>query len=385
MLMSCIVAACALGLAAYAPRPAARQSAVAIEHASVVPMDRDTLLADHTVVVVGDRIAWLGPSAMARVPAGARRIDGRGRFVLPGLADMHVHLDRIEHLDAHVGAGITTVRNMKGRPAVLAWRARIARGELVGPRIYTSGPSIGKGALPFGGDPEHVRVASEADAEAIVHEQRRAGYDMIKVLRRIERPAYDRLLLTARAARMPVVGHVLSEIGMAHSLEMGQASLEHAEPWILGGDGADFDAGARAIARAGAWVGTVMSARDGSCAPPTAEQRRLVGALRRARVKVLAGTDAGLDGIPGVRPGAALQCELSTLVAAGMTPYEALVAATREPGEFARLALGEKVPFGTIVAGASADLVLLSSDPRANIGAVARPIGTMLRGGWRPR
>jgi imidazolonepropionase-like amidohydrolase len=145
---------------------------LAIEHATVLPMDRDTALVDHTVLVVGERIAWVGPSAEARVPAAARRVDARGRWLIPGLADMHVHLDRVEDLAPYVAAGVATVRNMRGHPAVLDWRARVDRGALDGPRIYTAGPSIGRGAV-FG-DRRFERVGSAAEAEALVHAQRRA-------------------------------------------------------------------------------------------------------------------------------------------------------------------------------------------------------------------
>jgi imidazolonepropionase-like amidohydrolase len=205
---------------------------------------------------------------------------------------------------------------------------------------------------------------------------------MIKVLRHVERPAYERLLLTARAARMPVVGHVVPEVGLAYTLAMGQASLEHAEPYLFGGARADFDAGAAKIARAGAWVGTIISARDGACGPPTAEQRRIVAALRGAGVRLLAGSDAGIGPVPH---GEGLHCELATLVAAGMRPVEALQAATRDAGAFAREQLREAVPFGTVTMGARADLLLLAADPREDIGALRRPVGTVVRGAWRPR
>jgi imidazolonepropionase-like amidohydrolase len=108
----------------------------------------------------------------------------------------------------------------------------------------------------------------------------------------------------------------------------------------------------------------------------------VVASLQRANVRLLAGTDAGLEPI---EPGTALHCELATMVRAGLTPYEALVSATRNAGEFARLHLKERVPFGTVTVGSRADLVLLSGDPRRDIGALARPVGTVLRGVWRPR
>jgi imidazolonepropionase-like amidohydrolase len=181
---------------------------------------------------------------------------------------------------------------------------------------------------------------------------------------------------------MPVVGHVIRGVGLANALAAGQVSLEHVDLELADGDTARLDESASAIARAGVWVGTIVSTRDGRCGEPTAMQARVVASLRRAEVRLLAGTDASLRPL---RPGTSLHCELATLVRAGLTPHEALVSATRNAGEFARAHLKEEVPFGTIAVGARADLVLLGADPRADIRAVARPIGTVLRGTWRPR
>ena len=360
-----------------APTSAARDT-LAIEHVTIVPMDRDTALADHTVLVARDRIVWVGAARNARVPRGARRVDGKGAYLLPGLADMHVHIASVDELPLYVAAGVTTVRNMNGRPEHLVWRARVAAGTLAGPRIFTAGPAVSRRLFGLKGHGPRTL----AEAEEFVREQRRAGYDMVKVQNGIKLPVYERLVRVARAAGLPVVGHVASGVGARRSLSAGQVSFEHAVIQLFDGGESRLDEGARAIARAGAWVGTIVSDRNGRCAPPTELQRRIIAALRRANVRLLAGTDASL---PPLRPGAALHCELVTLVAAGLTPYEALVTATRNGGEFARLHLKERVPFGTVTVGARADLVLLSADPRADIRAVTSPRGTMLNGEWRPR
>src|SRR5688572_25373941 len=115
----------ALALSAGLQQSAAQQVTLAIEHASVLPMDRDTVLTDHTVLVSGDRIVWIGPSRDARVPRTARRVDARGRFVMPGLADMHVHINDVNELPQFVSAGITTVSQMNGRPEHVVWRNRV--------------------------------------------------------------------------------------------------------------------------------------------------------------------------------------------------------------------------------------------------------------------
>lgn len=374
---------CALLVAVQAEAQLSRDGAatvtLAIEHATVLPMDRDTALADHTVLVTRGRITWIGPSRDARATEGARRIDARGAFVIPGLADMHVHLETLEDLERLVNAGVTTVRNMRGGPQHLRWRDSVAAGTKVGPMIFTSGPTCCHGPLP---KREFIRVRTPEQAEAAVRAQQRAGYDMIKVHSRLPAPAYRRMAEVARAARMPVVGHAIEEVGLSAQLHAGQASVEHLGDLFHARDGADDDRTARALAAAGVWVGTIYQWAGGQCGEANEQYRRIIPALKRAGVKLLAATDASLVSAP---TGEALHCELATLVSGGLTPYEALATATRNAWEFARAHLPRAtVPFGTVSVGARADLVVLRSDPRSDIRALGRPIGVVVRGAWRP-
>jgi predicted amidohydrolase YtcJ len=114
---------------------------VAFVDVTVLPMDQDRRLEHQTVVVENGVIASLGPAGQVRIPSGARRVAGRGRFLIPGLADMHVHVDDTTDFLLYLAKGVTTVRNLEGEPYHLQWRDQINRGELIGPTIFTSGHS----------------------------------------------------------------------------------------------------------------------------------------------------------------------------------------------------------------------------------------------------
>jgi imidazolonepropionase-like amidohydrolase len=358
---------------------------LAIEHATVVPMTSDTALVDHTVLVGGDRIVWVGPAALARVPRSATRVDARARVVVPGLADMHVHLSRRDELRALVAGGVTTVRNMRGAPIHLAWRDSLQRGLLQGPRLYTAGPSLrGRAGDGF------AKVGSPAEAASVVRGQAAAGYDMIKVLYGIDRATYDRIIATARERRLPVVGHLITEAGLQHSLEARQASLEHAaslfEPSLVERlmsrvRSTDLrrpvvDSLAGVIARAGVPVGTIVTGGWTQCTAPTRAARQAIDALHRAGVALIGGSDLGMGTIMGPD---AIRCELRTLVASGLTPYQALATVTVNAGRFLSEYLHAE-PAGVIAAGYRADLLILVDDPRRNIRAIDSPVSVIAGG-----
>lgn len=149
---------------AAAPGPAPPSGVTAFVHASVVPMDREAVLADHTVLVEGDRIVAVGPSASVPVPENARVVPAEGKFLLPGLVDAHMHLDSFTGARRDFGDGlvflaygVTTVFNLRGQPEHLAWKKRVEAGELVGPQLFNSGefvneprPQPGRAARPRG-------------------------------------------------------------------------------------------------------------------------------------------------------------------------------------------------------------------------------------------
>ena len=110
----------------------------AIVNATVIPMDSERAIRDATVIVRGDRITWVGPAARAKIPPGAERVDASGMFVLPGLADLHVHTEERD-LPLYLRNGVTTIRELNGSPQLLALRDRIRRGELAGPTMHVAG------------------------------------------------------------------------------------------------------------------------------------------------------------------------------------------------------------------------------------------------------
>ncbi len=359
---------------------------------------------DQTVVVEGDRITYAGPSRSATIPKDARRIDAGGRFLLPGLADMHVHLHFPEELGAYLAHGITTVRNMRGEPRHLAWREDVRAGRIPGPTLYTSGPTLGGSPLL---NPQFKAVDTPADASRTVAEQAAAGYDLVKVHSRLKREVYEAIAKAARDHRLPVVGHPLPETGLDVQVRERQASLEHV--WdmerLLE---ADPSLAAR-MAGSGTFVTPLIATDYERVAPPSdlaamlagpprtwtepgARTRLAMSRLAAAGVRFLIGTDASL---PAMRPGESLGLEMRSLAASGLSPFDVLKAATANAGLFVHERVARPgLPFGTIEAGARADLLLLDGDPLADPARALSPRAVVASGRlyesseldrWRPR
>jgi len=383
---------------------------LALINVNIIPMDHDEILSGRTVVIAGGRIAAIGAWGDVTVPANATRIDGGGRlYVIPGLADMHVHLRYEEDLRLLLASGVTLVRNMSGAPAHLEMRRRVADGTLLGPRIVTAGPQL-RGEADSGATP--------AGAKTVVEAQAAAGYDFIKPYDGLPKDSYQAAVAAAAAHRMPVAGHVPSEVGVLGVLAAHQASIEHAEQIVYhyfdrSLDAARLPAIARAIADAHTYLtptlatirqlelqwedpGSVLARPEIKFVNPetyawwrterghdsSANRRmepflqQMVRVFRDHGVRMLAGTDYYLFGL---MPGFGLHRELQALVEAGLTPYQALETATRNPAEF--LGAGEA---GTVAVGKSANLVVLDANPLIDIRNTTRRTGVVVRGRWLP-
>jgi imidazolonepropionase-like amidohydrolase len=374
------------GVAGAAP-PAGGDDRVAYVDVRVVDPETGRVRPGLTVVTDGDRIAAVGPTAEVVVPPGAVRVEGRGRYLAPGLADMHVHLHFAEELPLYLARGITTVRNMRGAPEHLEWRADVAAGRRPGPRITTSGPTLGGSPLV---NPVFTAVDDVSTARVVVARQKADGYDFVKVHSRLRPEVYDAIAAEARARGIAVVGHFIREVGLDRALRGGQASLEHAGDLAAAGAPADV---AAALARSGTAVGTLFTATylrnppassvaelwrapAQAYAPPGTEERALARALGAAGVRLLPGTDASL---PPMRPGESLGLELRFLVEAGLDPAAVFRAATAGAGAFLRAHLGGP-PSGLVAPGARADLVLLEEDPLRDPAAALRPVEVVAGG-----
>ena len=429
----------AVGSAVAAARPAEaqpsdRQQTIAITHVTVIDVERGQPLRDRTVVVRDGRIALVDPAATARVPAGARVVNGLGKYLLPGLWDMHVHPGPEKDLATLVAHGVTGVRVMWGDSSVLLRRQRIVRGELVGPTLVTAGriiegipPPESAGVVDTAG---RAIVRSAAEAEREVRAQKAAGYDFIKVYNNVPRDAYDAIMAEARRQGMPVAGHVPFAVGLRGVMAAGQASVEHLRgyPELLVPLEAPQQPGVDLRSRTLAWrfadtTRVAALARDpwesGVWNTPTlgvriftspsdtvrryldsaaaerfiqgrtripwlsnftaddfrlaeegnSRQNSLLRALRDAGAGLLAGTDIGPWG-------PSLHRELRFLVAAGLTPAEALRAATISPARF----LGAADTLGTVAVGRRGDLVLLDADPLLDIRNTLRIVAVLVGG-----
>ncbi|HEX5634913.1 MAG TPA: amidohydrolase family protein, partial [Gemmatimonadales bacterium] len=181
------------------------------------------------VIVREGRIAQLGTAERVKVPAGARVVEGKGRFLMPGLAEMHAHVPGGQATDADIERvlalyavnGLTTVRGMLGHPRHLEWRARLARGEVLGPRLVTSGPSLnGNSATDW------------QAARRLVEEQHAAGYDFLKIHPGIGREAFDTLAATAKRLGMRFAGHVPLDVTLDGALRHRFWTIDHLDGYV---------------------------------------------------------------------------------------------------------------------------------------------------------
>jgi imidazolonepropionase-like amidohydrolase len=386
--------------AAYAQRP------TAITGITVIDTAGGGTLANATVVIQGSRIASVEPGA--KPPAGAQVIDGRGKFLIPGLWDMHVHLSWTKEsaLLLLLANGVTGVRDLGGSlPEVDAWRTRVATGSLPGPRIFRAGPTLNGQKF----NQYQMVMGTPDETRGVVRALKQVGVDFIKVHRRTVRESYFAAIDEAKKLELPVVGHIPMTVTPEEASDAGQKTIEHVVTIFEGTfsatlKDADLAAAIRAwrlsdedeklfarfvknatvvdptlyVYSAEALAETPLSRyvalsykKEAEKQPKrTPEQieatreayiefKEVVRSMHRAGIMMVTGSDIAATRVPGFT----MHDELTALVDSGLSPMEALQAATIN----AARVLNVTADYGTITAGKIADMVLLDADPLLRI------------------
>lgn len=414
-----------------------QQREVVFRQVNVIPMDRERVIEKQTVVVKNGRITDMGNTDSVKYSKEALVVDASGKFLLPGLAEMHAHVPPVDDLEPMKEVlllfalnGVTTMRGMLGHPRHLELRSRIKTGEIIGPRFYTSGPS-------FNGQ----SVKTENDAIELVREQKTFGYDFLKLHPGLTKATFAAMEKTAKEVQIPFAGHVSFDVGVWRAIDAGYATIDHLDGFIEGmvpgidtireqqtglfgmfmakqADTAQIPKLMKALREHNIWVVPTQSLAERWFAPIETEdflkapemkymkaevlnnwaqskrslmnnarynsteinnfiklRRRLIYACNKNNVKLLLGSDAPqIFNVPGF----SLHHELKYLVDAGLTPYEALKTGTVNVASFYNRS-GET---GTIQQGAASDLILLNGNPLKDIAQTRNIEGVMLGKLW---
>jgi imidazolonepropionase-like amidohydrolase len=414
--------------------PAARPAV--IRNVNVIPMDREIVLRGQDVFIRNGRVERISPAGKKSHNGYELIIDGTGKYLMPGLAEMHAHVPPIDDIEPMKEVlmlfalnGVTTIRGMLGHPLHLELRAKLRSGEIDGPRFITSGPSLNGNS-----------VKTAANGIRMVEEQKKAGYDFLKLHPGLTPETFGAIAKRAKELRIPFAGHVSYAVGVQRAIDAGYATIDHmdgfveylvpgieqiseqqaglfgmfvgykadfswiaplvkslkdknvwvvptqclSEKWFAPGDPKAWDdkPEMKYIDRKtrDAWINSKASLQKNPLYDPAQVRkfielrRRILKALHDGGVGILLGSDA-----PQVFdvPGFSAHDELAYYVIAGLTPYEALRTGTVQAGVFLK-----DDNIGTIREKAYADLVLLSGNPLESISNTRRIEGVMLQGKW---
>lgn len=425
-----------MGSSGLAERP------IAITDVTVVPMDRPGTVPRQTVVLHDGRIRAVAPAAEVDV-SDFEVVDGTGRYLMPGLADMHVHMWDTEVCGMFLANGVTTVRNMWGAPVHLAYQKAVEKRTIAGPRLVTTSPIV-DGLTSTGSTmwPGSIPLTERGTAREMVEGFAARGYRQIKAYSFLKPDALRGLGEASAATGMPLVGHCPDALTFEEAIDAGQTCFEHLvnithkrllpeaeaaaealrqelgaqarrDPRVvrLMAEGIDYESVQRlamSMAERGVWncptlvvMQQMFQHPDVAMADPrnvyesaaTLESwdpandfrlrtatdpievrleaarrrddmlRNVVGILHEAKAPLLIGSDTPN---PFVYEGFGVHDELANFVAAGLSPYEALRCATTEAARFL-----DETDWGTVAPGQRADLLLLRSDPLADVSAAS--------------
>jgi imidazolonepropionase-like amidohydrolase len=362
------------------------------------------VIPDATIIVANGRVVSAGPRAQVTVPAGTRRIDVRGKTIIPGLWDSHAHLHQLEWVPVYLAAGVTSVRDMGNElPFITALREATSAGRVTGPHIYAAGLVDGDGPNAFGA----LSATTPEQGRAIVRQYHAAGFEQMKLYSLLSPAVVAAICDEAHKLGMRVTGHIPRSLTLLAAVDSGMDQVAH----LFNGGDLQSDSMRSTIAHLKA-RGTVIDPTDSwneigghSTAEPlqnfqpvvqhlpvtftqfrianwgiasidtaTAHARlsrtfALIRALHDAGVPIVAGTDEGV-------PGYSLYRELELYVKAGMSPMDALLSATSVPAR----AMGVEKEVGTLAVGQRADLLVLNANPLDDISNV-RQVKLVMRQG----
>lgn len=397
----------------------------AIVGVNVIPMDSERVVSNQVVVVEDGVIQSVSHVAATTLPADLRQIDGEGRYLMPGLADLHVHIRDQDELVNNVAWGVTTVMHLGGSgqsgAQLLQYRDEIQAGERIGPNIYATDrildgdPAIATGAHS---------VASEEEARQIVSELKAGGFDFVKIYNNVSQPVFDAIVDEARLQDLPVFGHIPRNFDPITALSSGHDAVAHSEELFFtyfGGPRSTEDMERDYQPDLDKLPALIEVLKDNNVAlmpdlcftfgnllmwdsldhvwgdsefpylhPNTASMwkggninrrseienfilrgqwkynllQTLTLEFQKAGILQVIGTDASL---PGLFPGKAAHRELTEFIKAGLSNFEALSIGTRNAGEFAQRYINKEVRFGQVLPGYRADLVLLDENPLEDI------------------
>jgi len=423
--------------------PDASPGTIAFTGVNVLPMDRETVLTNHTVVVVDGVITEVGPADDITVGGGATVIDGTGQYLTPGLAEMHAHVppganpprEVVEDiLFLYIANGVTTIRGMLGSEYQIPLADELERGEALGSNFYVAAPSINGTSAP-----------DAATAERLIRTHKEQGYDLQKIHPGVSLGTWDHMVEVAQEVGLTYGGHVPADVGLVHAIETGISTVDHLDGYVqaiasddvvsqvnagqtsLGGlvNGVDeqklveivqlsLEHDVYVVPTMYLWenlygapdVDAVLSqpemqyvsqaqrdgwrrqAAGGARGTPTEVRaffdlrNRILKSLSDAGVGVLMGTDSPqMFNVPGF----ALHRELSVVSESGMSNYEILKSGTASVGRYVADHLGLDGDFGTVAVGQRADLVLLGSNPLEDLANLTDRVGVMVAGRWVTR
>lgn len=416
-------------------------TAILISNTNIVDVRSGELLENRNIVIDSGKIKSILESN-GNLKGYNKIIDGNGKFLIPGLAEMHAHIptpsthsERIEEiLFLYVSNGITTIRGMLGHPAHLSLRNTAKEGKIISPRIFTSSPSLNGNS-----------IKTKEDAIEKVTAYKKAGYDFLKIHPGIQREVFDQVVETANEVGIRFAGHVPVDVGIRHALESKYASIDHVDGFLEGlvpesekvdptkngffgfaftplADTSKIDELVALAKKNEVWIVSTQSLFERWFAPVSADEllqqaemkympattlqnwkerkeqstatetgfnqtqwqrfdsirKQLINALSKNGHGMLLGSDA--PQLFNV-PGFSIHHEISGMSDAGMTPLEIIQSGTMNPATF----FGMSDTFGEIKVGLDADLVLLDSNPLTNIAALKQLSGVILQGRWLPK